>query len=284
MEWLIRTRSTIAAATIAVSLVANTAVEAQLQQPRHYDVPTIVGGNAVIGGVTAAIQAAAAGRPVAKAFLTGALGGAVHGYGKVFSPDLGLGGMALGAVGTSIVANAGRGAPLYDELVLPVGPGRVRISQTGRVNVALNAFDGAMLARRLMQRGTRMDWSRSLQAGTVVLTTPERLMVGNGLRAAGITSGTTILLSDRASNPERTFKHERIHVQQAWFVHEVLGRPLEMSLRKRVPMLRVIPRWLELGVLMPTAQELERLTIGTTGPLRSWRETEAESLEGRTRP
>ena len=265
---------------VLCTLLATSTAEAQLRPP-HYDVSTVIVGNAVIGGVSAAMQAKLSGKPFAKALLGGFLGGALHGSGKTLSPGAPLAGYALGAAGVSIAANAGRGAGYLDEVVLPIGPGRLRITREprARIDATLNAFESAMLARRLFQPGTRFDLTQSLLAGTVVLRTSAELFNGAGSRAAGITSGSVILLSDHASKPEETLKHERIHAHQAWFIQELWGRPVESSLR-RTPVGRLIPRWLELGVTMPALQEIERQTLGSDGPFRSWREGEAESLEG----
>ena len=224
------------------------------------------------------------GKPVTRALLTGAFGGALHGSAKITAPHLGLPAVALGAVGTSIVANAGRGAGMLDEVMLPLGPARLRLSTDGprRINVALNAYEGAMLVSRLMKPGMRVDWQWSLQSGAVVLRTADRIY-GGGRRANGLTSGSVITLTDRAWFPEEVFNHERVHVQQQWFLHEVWGRPIEMRLRERTRELRWIPGWLEIGFVTPALVSLESNTIGVNGPLRSLRESEAETVEELTR-
>jgi hypothetical protein len=218
---------------------------------------------------------------VSRALLTGVAGGVVHGSGKILSPEFGIAGMALGSVGTSIVANAGRGAFAFDELTLPLGPARFRITRDGphNVHVAINAYESAILLHRLMQPGMRVDWNRSSQTGAVVLRTAAPLIVADGKRAAGLTAGSVITLSDRAMNPARSFNHERIHVQQEWFLQEIWGRPVENGARARMIALRWIPRWVELGVVTPTLSTLERNMIGIHAPMRSWRESEAEALE-----
>ena len=270
------------AAILLFSLLAHRAVTAQ-SYPRT-DVRTVIAVNAAIGGVTSAVHAVAHGKPVGRAFVYGAFGGGLHGSAKTFSPTLGYPAAAIGAVGASIVFNAGRGAHPLSELTLPLGPTRVRVT-TGSargVTAALSIYETAMLAKALARPATHVDWNRSLTAGTFVLRTTGPLVAGQ-TRAAGMTSSSVILLSDRARHRSETFDHERIHVQQHWFVQDVWGRSIENELRRRVGPLRALPRWLEIGGLPRAMLSLERQAIGADGPLRSWLETEAYSLAERAR-
>jgi len=272
-----RTRTT--ALGILLMLGAHGAAAAQTARP-----VTVVAGNAVLGGLTAAAHAAIARKPIGRALVTGALGGLAHGAGKAMSPRAGVAAIAFGAVGTSVVANAGRGAHPFDEVVLPLGPARVRVTPHGprAVGVAINAYETAMLAHRALQPATRVDWALSARAGTIVLRTSRELRSPSGWRAAATTTGTTITLSDHASQPAETYAHERVHVQQEWFLQETWGRPVEAALRRRTPGLRRLPRWLELGVVPPALLELEGETLGRDGPMRASREWEARSLEALT--
>ena len=241
----------------------------------------LVAGNAIVGGVTAGVRAFSGDRPILRAMLTGFVGGATHGGAKVLLPRMGLSAAVLSAVGTSIVANAENTAPL-EQLVLPLGPARVRVATTTRnLSFGLNVYEAATLLFRAGSPGHRVDWDRSLQSGTVVLRTGRALMVGEGQRAAAVTTGSLITMSDLAWNPRRTFNHERIHVLQNWFLDETWSRPLETRARRATPVLRWIPGWLELGVTTPALLVAERSVPGR--PLRSALEAEAEALEGRPR-
>jgi hypothetical protein len=189
--------------------------------------------------------------------------------------------MELGAVGSSIIANAGAGSDAFDEITLPVGPARVRV-RTGAspaIDFTVNGYETMMLAHRLVQPGVRVDWNHSRRAGTFVLRTSRRLGAPGGWRAAAVTTGSVIVLSELASDLERSFDHERIHVQQEWFLQEILARPVESSLRARAPLLRAIPQWFEFGIVPPALLKLEGKTLGPSGPLRSSQESEAEAIE-----
>jgi hypothetical protein len=277
-EQLIPRCRTRAAAVVLVTLLAHGGLGAQSRSERN-DLPSVIAGNSVLGGLTAAAQALLAGKPVMRALLTGAIGGAVHGAGKILSTRSGFAAIAVGAAGTSIVANAGRGAAPFDELMMPLGPARLRYSAERGIHASVNAFESAMLGRRLLQPGARMDWSESLRTGAFVLRSTRPLYSLDDRRAAGLSAGSVILLSDRAWNSERTLDHERIHAHQGWFLQETWGRPLERALRQRSVALSWIPSWVDVGVFTPGLLHLERRTIGLHGPIRSWHEAEAESLE-----
>jgi hypothetical protein len=238
----------------------------------------IIAGNAAIGGLTAALHAAMIGKPMGHAFVIGALGGGIHGSGKLLGRDMDLPSIAVGATGTSIVANAGRGASAFDELVFPVTAVRLRVTPNAvhKVHIALNAYESAALARRLVRPELRVDWDRSLQSGTFVFRTSSPLSAPGGRRANGRTAASIITLSNFSRRPDETFQHERVHVQQGWFFQEVWGRPIEDGLR--ASWLRRIPSWLEIGLLPPTLLALERSMAGMNGPFRSWHEWEAETI------
>lgn len=265
---------------ILLTLLAHDAAAAQAARPG-----AVVAGNAVLGGLTAAAHAAIARKPIGRALVTGALGGLAHGAGKAMSSRGGVAAMAFGAVGTSVVANAGRGAPAFDEVVLPFGPARLRVQPRAArpLGFAINGYETVLLAHRAMQPATRIDWALSRRAGTIVLRTARALPAPAGRRAAALTAGSTITLSDLASNPAQSYVHERIHVQQEWFLQETWGRPMEDALRQRAPLLRRLPRWLELGIVPPALLAAEGSTLGRDGPLRFTREWEAEALESMPR-
>lgn len=268
-----------ATATLILALVANRTLVAQGYEPTKPR--NLVVGNIAIGGVTAAVQAAVRGDNVGKALLVGALGGAVHGAGKALQKDIGLAAVGIGSIGTSIVANAGRGAHPLDAFVFPIGPARLRLTPNGerKVQASLNLYETAYLASTFMRPGMRLDWNASQQSATFVFRTPRRLLPLPGPRAAGLTTGSVILLNDFASHPKETLNHERVHLQQGWFLQETWGRPIENDLRERTALLRWIPGWLELGIVTPALFEFERQAIGPGALIKTFREREAETIE-----
>jgi hypothetical protein len=282
-------RTQIAALMAALSIARPCAtVAAQRAQPQSRGVANmaVFGGNVLLGGLTAATHALVSDHDPVRAFAIGALGGAVHFSGKLVGPRSGFpGGMTavvLSSTGTAIVANAGRGAGLFDELHIPVGPLRVRVArrESRRVRLALNVVQTGVLARNLARSGMALDWERSASCGTFVFVTQRKaIRATDGKLLDGITIASMIVISARSSDPSRIARHEFVHVQQLWLLDEAWGRPIEGYLRTRIPGGRRIPRWIELGVVPPALEWMESAIFGSNGPVRRLGESEAEMLE-----
>jgi hypothetical protein len=260
-----------------------TAAGAQLPQqsdPNSVGVTASFGINVLIGGVTAATRAWLEGHDPARAFAYGAIGGAVHFGAKLIGPGAALVGPAVGATGTSIVVNAGRGVSPFDELYLPVGPVRLRFTPRAprKVRVAFHAHNAVVLAGNLARDGLVMDWARTGSSGTFVLRSDNRHIVSGGREVEGLANASVIVMSDFAADPDQTERHEVVHVHQYWFIDEAVGRPIEEYLRRAIPGARRIPRWLELGVVPPALAIIERSLFGRDGPVYRLIESEAEML------
>jgi hypothetical protein len=257
----------------------------------HHEVPPshrhgaarIVGGNMLVGGVTAAARATLENKNPFRAFAIGALGGAVHVGGKALSAKqgatAGLAGLTLGAVGTSIVANAGRGDPVLSELFLAVGPLRVRVStrSTRRVRIGLNLYEVAIAGRQFAREGIEIEWSRTLASGTFVFVTRDRyIRVAGGDTVSGIAVGPAIVIDGYRGAMSATLAHELTHAHQYWFGQEAIVLPLEEYLRTRIPGVRHTPSWIELGVLVPALWATENAIFGRrAGPANRLIESEA---------
>lgn len=293
MTWLRRTLSTIAgrrgwravAVGAAVACCAPRVALAQFfpqAERRDVGVTAAFGCNVLLGGITAATRALIERHDPLRAFAIGALGGAVHFGGKLMGPKTSLAGIAVGATGTAIVVNAGRGVSPLDELYLPVGPLRVRVTPRAerKVRVAFNAYNAVVLAGNMARDGLVMDWGRTGATGTFVMRTDNQRIFRNGRELGGVAVGSLIVLSDfAASNPDLSH-HEVIHVHQYLFLDEAIGRPIEEYLRRRVPLARWIPRWLELGVVPVAFAALDQAIFGADSPLYRLIESEAEQVAG----
>jgi len=248
--------------------------------PRSVGVTAAFGVNILLGGLTAATRAWIDGHDAARAFAIGALGGAVHFGAKLVGPGTSLAGVAIGATGTSIVANAGRGVGALDELYVPVGPLRLRVMPraTRKVRVALHAYDAAVLARNLPRSGLVVDWGRTASSGTFVLRTDNRRIWSDDREVGGVAVGSLAVISDFFPDRSRITRHELVHVHQYWFADEAIGRPIEEYLRRVVPGAARLPRWLELGVVPAALAGLEGLIFRGDGPLHRLAESEADLL------
>jgi hypothetical protein len=277
-------------AVIATLSIAHSSADGQEPwlPPTSRDVPNmaVFGTNVLLGGLTAAARALVDGHDPARAFAFGALGGAVHFAGKHVGPVSGfpggIPGVVLSATGTAVVSNAGRGAGLLDELYVPVGPVRVRITPRAprKVYLAINVFETGILARSLARDGMAVDWDLSASTGTFAFVTRNRhIRMPDGELVQGVASAPTIVVSTFSTDQSRTVRHEFVHVQQQWFLDEAWGRPIERYLRARIPGGARIPRWLEIGVVPVAFVWVETALFGSDGPVRRLAESEAEMLE-----
>lgn len=276
-------RAGLSAAALTCCSTAATAQFSEPPEPRAVGVTAAFGCNVLLGGLTAATRALIEGHDPARAFAIGAIGGAVHFGAKLIGPGTSLAGVAIGATGTAIVVNAGRGVSPLDELYLPVGPLRLRVTprESRKLRVAVNATDAVVLTRNLMRPGLVMDWGRTASSGTVVLLTENRRIRFTDREVQGLAAGSTIVISAYSTDPAWTTRHELTHVHQNFFLEEAWGRPAEDYLRRRVPVARRLPRWLELGVVSSALSMLEQGVFGRDGPMRRLKESEADMLARR---
>ena len=249
---------------------------------RDASVGTVVLANGVLGGVIASTHAALNGRNPLRAAGLGTLGGLVHGLGKLAGAQgtsLGLLTNTLSSTGTSMVSNAAAGGPIWGEFVLPVGGFRLRLSPTAgwKPRVTVNVYESVLIGQAFFRKDLRFDAARSLGVGTFVFNARAPLRI-DGVRSAGGTKGSRILISDEAVIPSQSVKHEAVHVQQYWFMQETLDTPIERHLRRQTRQLDWIPEWLEFGLVTPAILTLED-AMSRNGPIRRLREGEAEALD-----
>jgi hypothetical protein len=274
-----------AAAIAAVPVVpANAVVCHTAPTPRLGSVPTLLGANALLGGLTAAIRAAAGGRNPVQPFLLGALGGAAHYSGKYIAlAPRGISqfaGLTVSSFGTSIVANAGAGVGITDDLYIPLGPARQ--IRAGGFHVALNAYESATLIHLATGPDRRFDLASTLAFGSIVLRDRRTLKSVYGETSQGATSAAVVVVSDQATNPGATLVHEVVHARQFWFLQEAIGRPIDAAIRSHAPGGRFLPEWLELGVTVPLLIHAEWLASSRSqGPTHRAKEYEAELIECR---
>ena len=277
------------AAALLVGAAASGFAQPDHDTPPRYPPTTrghVLATNALIGGTVAATHAALGRRNPLKAFALGVVGGALHGFGKLAITHHDSSGVlttAWASVGTSIVANAGRGIGPLDELYLPVGPARVRFHprQADKVRFAININETWWLAVAALHNDRPLNVRSSIAAGTFVFDSWTPLPVSG---ANGMAYTSTITMAPRPDNPPQTFRHEVVHVRQHWFLDETVSRPIESWLRGRLPLVRRLPAWIEFGIVVPTIESIEGRTFRPDGPIRRWREVEAETLERRPAP
>lgn len=246
----------------------------------HQELAT-AGVNALIGGVSAAALRLVRGEPVGDAFWQGAVGGGVAYAGKRVAVErfygAGLVGRELTSVGGSITRNATAGRGLLEELVLPVGPIRLYVSDAGvtpRLDLATVIVSGAFMAAY----DARFDPAASLSSGTLVFRGASPMP---GLTAAG----ATVVWADMpASEGPRLMAHERVHVLQYDQMFLSWGEGLERWVAGKAPPrlgLNGLLEYVDLGVGGLGVQAA--LGLAMDYHARPW-ETEAYFLAQRAYP
>lgn len=231
-------RSALAAALSALALVGAVPLHGQAshEQPTPTDpwVEDVAIGmaNAFTGGVTAALTAWLRDEDVGRAVVRGMVGGAIVFAGKrIVVEDFGgagLLGRQVGAVGSSVVRNAGAGAPWLDEVWLPLGPLWVQANPRSPGRVRVDAWRAAVLGWAATRSELRVDWGESASSGAFVFRAPEHIIRDDGDNVSGLTIGSVVLLGPgRDAQVRQTSAHELVHVVQHDFDSQTWGRPLE---------------------------------------------------------
>jgi hypothetical protein len=219
----------------------------------------VLGGNALLGGLSAGVLHKVRGGDFGRAFLKGLAGGAVVYGGKRVAAErfggAGLVGRELAAVGSSMVRNAGEGRGTLEQVVLPVGPLWVRL-QSARpfVRAQVDVVSLGWLLYGLTESELRFDAGMSLSAGTPVFLTHNRIVLADSdtAHAGGTVAPGVLVLADvplfGREFARRTFEHERIHALQLDQIFMTMTDPVTDAAMLRVPGLRRLEPWIEINL------------------------------------
>ncbi|HEY8468646.1 MAG TPA: hypothetical protein VIL18_03335 [Longimicrobiales bacterium] len=273
---------------LLASLAAPPPVQAQANARAEL---TVLGVNALLGGVTSGTVALVQGRPFFRAFGLGLAGGTLVYGGKRFAswygvPGSGVAGRFFTAVGASMIRNGAAGRGAFDLMLLPVGPLTVYLrpaNDTTHAPVKVNLLRAALLTALIIRKDFRLDPGATLHAGTpifdmrggVVRQTP-------GSVTLGLSIGGVVMLSDlddrrlRGRIPRGTLiAHERVHVLQEDFAGIAWAGPIESWLLGQLPGGAWLRRYIEPGLLGLAAAGVALWAGGGEGP---W-EREADYME-----
>lgn len=214
----------------------------------------VAGANVLAGALTAGATAALRGESVPDAFWRGAVGGATVFAGKRVAVTgfggSGLLGRQIGALGSSVVANAGADRGWLEEVWLPLGPVWVQASPRSDVRGRLDLYTVGATVWAVARPELRADWQRSIRSGAVVFrSSTHRITIDDGARAVGgFATGGLIALGVTGGDPEVLDAHEIVHVIQHDFLLHTMSRPVEALgwnriLGRRPP--------IDIGLLMP---------------------------------
>ena len=187
--------------------------------------------NALLSGVATAMVAVLSDDvPVARGFVTGALGGMVVYAGKRLAASrfsgAGITGRQVAAIGTSVSRNAARGLGPLDELAFPLGWAGLywdRVANDVSLRPDVNAIGWTV--RLAFRPRTEFAWGRSLSSGAPVFLTKDGAFESD---VAGRAYGN-VILADPAANIslDVILAHERVHVLQLDHHYALWGSPLE---------------------------------------------------------
>lgn len=253
---------------LTLSLTTSTIrAHAQNEMPR----PGLLIINGLIGGATAAITASIQQRPIRRAVILGAIGGATVFAGKCFignsRPLTDWIGHQTVAVGSSIVANASMGRGAFDRIVVPLGPVRFYYdTKQRRTRIRLDLFEAGVAAYYARKPNTSVDWTLSAKHDALILfdkAAPTNFEVGGVIKTW--------------SRAPSLLDHELIHVAQDQFVSTAWEDPLEEWAIPMLPGGKWVNRYFGVGILAPVWALANAAIPGFDRP---W-EREATAVEAR---
>lgn len=264
-------RAAVVALAIVLPVTQSLAAQLLPPPPRPATAAEVAFGNMIVGGLTASTRALFSRKDPVRAFAVGAFGGAVHFAGKYLALEHGSAygplGLVVAGTGTSIVGNAGRGVGPLEEISIPFASARLRLSPGAprKVRASIDLAQTAVVVSAFTTREMRVDWGRTLSSGAPVFMLRRGSLRMDDSFIGGVAVGPVALVDANVFNVPAIVRHELVHVHQHWFIAEAWGRPLETFVRARVPVLRRIPGWIELGVTQFGVNALSDELFGASG-------------------
>lgn len=246
---------------IFVLLFGCSAVRASAQasttEPRTGNA-TLLGINMAIGAVTAGVWRASNHRPVWQGVGRGAAAGALVFAGKrIIAEERPLAwwtGRQLAAIGSSEVANAGRGAPILQRVVLPVGPIRIHVDRTAKRKVAvrLDLASTVAITSIALESDSHFALQESLATSAVVFLTPKFSGAVGSHTAGAVKLSEFVPDGDfaRLEAKRNVLSHEMIHAAQYDFLFTALGDPIQRELAAKIPGGRPATRFVDFNLTL----------------------------------
>ncbi|HET9981954.1 MAG TPA: hypothetical protein VFQ38_00135 [Longimicrobiales bacterium] len=249
---------------------------------------TILSANVLLSGASAGVVQLLRGGSFRDGFMRALPGGAAVYLGKRLAAErfdgAGLLGRQVAAVGTSVVRNAAAGAPMLDELILPVGLGRLYLSPRapGRLRFRVDPVTLGWTVYGALSDDVSLDGGASLSAGAPVFKTHNQVIASGSAHAGGIVKAGVIFYGDvPAYGPvarARALAHEREHVLQEDFLVGAWIRPAQDWALPRLPGGAALSRFVDLDFSTYILQGMSELV--REHDVRPW-ELEAEYLARR---
>lgn len=193
--------------------------------PRWSGELATLGANGILGALTGGLVQRLRGGSFQDGFTRGAMGGAIVYMGKRIASERfsgsGLLGRGVGALGSSVVRNAGAATSSFSRLTFPVGPLWLDVeSASGALRARVDPAALAWILYAITESELELSWSKTFSAGTPVFRTHNKSLrlPGDSVHTAGVTNAGIVFLADvpafGAAHARRQGAHERVHVIQ----------------------------------------------------------------------
>ena len=249
----------------SVFVAPDRAYAQETQSPDPANQALVLGVNAGLGALVAAVGRIISNKPVRNAAFFGALGGTASYIGKrvIARSDsrTNLLGREYSAAGASVVANASSGLGPLDRFVFPYGPLRFYMdrSSSQSFSAKLDVATTLETAWVLHKGGIRLDTKRTISSGAPVFTVAAekegdvQLIDVGGSQIAGVVlhRDRTSYISEATQTIDRTLGHELVHVAQYDFSFIALAAPVEKSILQQTTAGKWINRYVDLGLNVP---------------------------------
>ena len=246
------------AAIAAFACFSRGALAQPVQQPLPAGDAQILIVNALLGGLTAGTWRAVTKRPLLAGFTRGALAGATVYAGKRMigsgKPSGWWAGRQLAALASSEVVNAGKGLPVLQTVVIPLGPVRLHVNRAKRkVSPRLDLASAMSVAYSLTQPGARFALEESLTTGAVVfLKTENSNQIGTNV--AGVLSLSELVPDGNfppLESKRSVLSHELVHATQYDFAITAWSDAAQEAAARAFPWARTVTKYLDVNVAFP---------------------------------
>jgi hypothetical protein len=245
----------------------------------------VLGVNAGVGALTAALGAAFGGYSVWNALAKGTMGGAAVYYGKVIvandDPSTIFLGRQIASVGASMIQNSARGKNMLDRIALPWGPLRLYLQPAAskKLRVKLDLATSIVAIEAFRDKQLTFDFKTSAYTGAGVFRVDSAaagVIVGGSHMADVIKiRADTPYISTTSGSVRRMIGHELVHVSQYDITFIAWAEPVEARLVPLLPGGTWLNRYVDLGINLPALSLLNSVIPYAKRP---W-EREAVTLE-----
>jgi hypothetical protein len=237
----------------------------ELSYPSWTGELAVLGGNALLGGLSAGVIHKLRGGDFSDAFVRGLAGGVVVYGGKRVAVErfggAGLVGRQVAAVGASMTRNAADGLAPTERLLLPVGPLWLQLQgERPRASARIDLVSTGWLISGILNPDLRFDAGMSVSAGAHVFVADGRVIApshspgrdedhahAHGMTEPGFMALAGVPAFGRHVS-RQVFQHERVHVLQMDQIHIGITGPVEVLAIRHLPFVGRYGRYFDVNL------------------------------------